>query len=455
MNDEATSSGNEAVEGAPPAAPTPTGDNGKKKIMFVVLAVVIVVGGVFGYNFIQFRRTHVSTDDARVKGTMVTISSRVPGYVLKMDISEGDIVKKDQRLVKLDPSELREKLAITRADLDSSVIELRKAKLSYTMQRKQTKASVDQAGASVEVAQSRIKRAQEDLELEIKSRAEEIKRAHASLEASKAAINESLVRVDMAKAEYRRNKELYENGVIPKQVMDEKDEKLNVEEARHISTKEKMQVASANLRLNRTLEALIGVKQEVVKTYRGELKRSLANLDRAEATRTGVEMSREDVKVLESKIEKKRAKLREVEKLLDDTEIFSPLDGVVSKTVADDGERVQPGQPLLIINDINDVWVSANIEETYIRRVRVDQIVDVKVDAFPGRIFKGRVMYVGAAAASEFSLLPNDNSNRNFTKVTQRIPVKIRVEDSRNELKPGMMVIVQIDIRTNFGYDGR
>jgi len=431
---------------------TPTPSAGKnRKTMVIVLAVVIIVGGYFGFKWIQFRRTHVTTDDARVKGTMVTVSSRVPGAVEKITVDDGSQVKAGDLLVKVNPKELFEKVEGARAGLHSTMGELKKAKLGYELTIKNTKANLDQARAAVEVAQSRIRQAQEDLELEIKSRAEQINSARASLEASRASMNESTARLDMAKAEYLRHKELFGQGVIAKQKMEQMDESLNVEKARLVSAREKTQVANANLKLNETLQAMIDVKKEAVKTARGELKRALARLDKAEAAETSVKLSKENIKVLESRVEQKKAALRDLEKLLGDTEIYAPIKGVVSKKIADEGERIQPGQPLLIINDIADVWVSANIEETHIRKVSLGQNVDVKVDAFPGRIFKGRVINVGAAAASEFSLLPNDNSNRNFTKVTQRIPVKIAVDDPRHELKPGMMVIVQISVK---GYQG-
>lgn len=444
MNEENESTEESQVPEEPLSPPPPAAKN--KTALLVVLAVVVIVVGYFGFNWIQFRMSHVITDDARVKGTLVTISSRVPGYIIKITVKEGYQTKEKDLLVKLDPTEIQEKVEIAKADLSTVRSEWAKTKLGFELQRKLVKAGLDQARATVEVAQSRVKQAQEDLKLEIRSRAEQIKRAKASLKASRAVYDESTAKVQMAKAEYIRHKELFEKGVIPKQRMEEKDEDLTVEKARRLSNKEKVEVADANLSLNEALKAIISVKKEAIKTARGELKRALAGLDSAEASKTSVAVSKENINMLESKVEKAKAHLRDMEKLLSDTEIFSPMNAVVSKTIADTGERVQPGQPLLILNDIRDIWVTANIEETYIRKVKLNQLVDVEVDAFPGRVFKGRVINLGAAAASEFSLLPNDNSNRNFTKVTQRIPVKIAVDDPQAELKPGMMVVVKIAV---------
>lgn len=446
MNEEIKDSEERGVPGGEGLAPTPSASKNRKR-MVIVLAVVIIVGGYFGFNWIQFRRSHVTTDDARVKGTMVTVSARVSGEIAELKVDEGSKVKTGELLVKVDPKEIVEKRDAAKADLDSTKAELEKAKLSHQLDDRQNKADLDQARAAVEVARSRLKQAEEDLELEIRSRADQINSARANLQASKASMDESTATLDNSKGEYTRYKELYEKGVIGKQKMDQMSEGLNVQAARLQSAKEKTEVANANLKLNETLKKLEAVKREAVQTARSELKRALASLDRVEAGKTGVAVSRENIKVLESRVGQKEAALRDIEKLLGDTDILSPMNGVVSKKIADVGERIQPGQPLLIINDEVDIWVSANIEETHVRKVALNQSVDVKVDAFPGRVFKGKVINVGAAAASEFSLLPNDNSNRNFTKVTQRIPVKIAVEDPNHELKPGMMVIVQIAVK--------
>ena len=112
---------------------------------------------------------------------------------------------------------------------------------------------------------------------------------------------------------------------------------------------------------------------------------------------------------------------------------------------------VQRGQPILVVNDPRDVWVLTNVKETYIRDVHVGSPVDVWVDAYPSRIFRGIVESIGAAAISEFALFPPTG---NFTKVEQRIPVRITVDSGDGLLKPGMMVIVGIEIPRG-GKEGR
>ncbi|MGA7879167.1 MAG: efflux RND transporter periplasmic adaptor subunit, partial [Desulfoferrobacter sp.] len=132
--------------------------------------------------------------------------------------------------------------------------------------------------------------------------------------------------------------------------------------------------------------------------------------------------------------------------------VTSPIDGVIAKKVGNLGEVVKPGQPIAIVVDLANLWVEANLEETKIEQVRWGQAVDLAVDAYPGKKFKGKVVNIGAAASSEFALIPENRSAGNFTKVTQRIPVKIEVIEPVRQLRPGMMV--EVAIKTNSGKIG-
>jgi membrane fusion protein (multidrug efflux system) len=129
--------------------------------------------------------------------------------------------------------------------------------------------------------------------------------------------------------------------------------------------------------------------------------------------------------------------------------ISSPINGVVSKRWALPGDVVQPAQPIFTIYDLGDIWVTANLEETKLRSIRLGDSVSVDVDAYPDRHFRGRVFQFGSNTASQFSLLPPNNASGNFTKVTQRVPVKIRLENvpANVTLLPGMSTEVKVRVR--------
>ncbi len=133
--------------------------------------------------------------------------------------------------------------------------------------------------------------------------------------------------------------------------------------------------------------------------------------------------------------------------LLGNAILRSPIEGTVIKTLAKVGEVVSPGQTVAMIVDKSKLYVTANIEETYIKKLHVGEPVDFTIDSYPGVTFTGKVIELGEATASTFSLLPAINTSGNFTKVTQRIPVKISIDSSQGlDLEPGMSAVVNIHI---------
>ena len=188
-------------------------------------------------------------------------------------------------------------------------------------------------------------------------------------------------------------------------------------------------------------QAQVDIAAGVVQTIEAELQ------EIAEANTAGVISKEQRVESLRGKLAEARAALTAAELKLDHTRVTSPIDGVVAKKVANLGEVIKPGQTIAVIVDLTKVWVEANLEETKVQHVHLGQEVDLKVDAYPRTRFTGKVVNIGAAAASEFALIPENRSAGNFTKVTQRIPIKIEVMNPAHQLRPGMMVVVGIDIR--------
>jgi membrane fusion protein (multidrug efflux system) len=167
-----------------------------------------------------------------------------------------------------------------------------------------------------------------------------------------------------------------------------------------------------------------------------------------------LEMAQAQHKVALSQVEASKAQLNVVETQLGNTQVFAPLAGVVARKWVMPGDVVQPGQPILTIYDLGNVWVTANLEETKLGAIHLGDSVRIWVDAIRGREFAGTVTLVGAAAASQFSLIPPNNASGNFTKVTQRIPVRISIRDVRPDaaderftLLPGMSAEVKIRVK--------
>lgn len=154
--------------------------------------------------------------------------------------------------------------------------------------------------------------------------------------------------------------------------------------------------------------------------------------------------------VLKTRLKQALAKRAHQQNMIDDLTVQSPIRGVVDKTFIEQNEYVSAGQPILMMHDPRDVWVEANIKETAVSDLAVGQPVDIHVDARPDIHYHGHVQVIGDAATNQFALLPDPNPSGNFTKITQRIPVRIAIDHGpKPKLAPGMMVEVDINITGN------
>lgn len=156
-------------------------------------------------------------------------------------------------------------------------------------------------------------------------------------------------------------------------------------------------------------------------------------------------------KVAEANLTNGRAKLGVIEEWLRHTKVYAPRDGSIAKRWVVAGDVVQIGQPLFGLTDVKNIWVTANLEEGKVEHLRPGDPVDIRIDAYPDRRFTGSVYVVRAAAASQFSLIPPDNATGNFTKVVQRVPVKIWLDVPQSKdplyLYPGMSVEISVKVR--------
>jgi len=147
-------------------------------------------------------------------------------------------------------------------------------------------------------------------------------------------------------------------------------------------------------------------------------------------------------------MEQARADLHSAQLNLSYTKIYAPVSGVIGRKTVELGHRVQPGQGLLVIVPLDDIWITANFKETQLKRMRPGQSVTIRVDTF-GRDYQGKVESIPGAAGPLFSLFPPENSTGNYVKVVQRFPVRIRLnkdQDAEHLLRPGMSVEPTVDV---------
>ena len=170
-----------------------------------------------------------------------------------------------------------------------------------------------------------------------------------------------------------------------------------------------------------------------------------------------LEAAKAQLNIDKSKIQTSKAQLNVIETELLNTSIYSSMDGVLGKRWVLKGDVVQPGQPIFTIFNLSNIWVTAYLEETKLASINIGDKVDISVDAYPDQSFAGKVYQLGSNTASQFSLIPPSNASGNFTKVTQRVPIKISIEpvnetgqpDPSDNIKllPGMSVEIKIRVK--------
>jgi membrane fusion protein, multidrug efflux system len=417
--------------------------NWRLLIPILFLAVGVVIGAKYGVEYWLYTMTHVYTDDARVKGTMVSISPEVSGVVRKVHVDEGGAVKKEMVLVEIDQADYLTQLAQAEAASEAVRTQLLEAQRDLELQIQRQGSELARAKALVDAKKSKLSEAETDLALERDKSKNGILEAEASYKAALSRLKEMEHGLKAAESDLDRAKRLFAEGIIATERRDQTQVAYDQAAARYVSAREGVEQAKARHAAAIASEKMVELQSRRVTTLRAEVKETEAAYQLAVANAGLEDLKRERIKLLEAKLKEEEAKVATARLRLENTVIRSPIDGVVSRKRVEHGEMVQRGQPILVVNDPRDVWVLTNVKETYIRDVQVGSPVDVWVDAYPSRIFRGTVESVGAAAISEFALFPPTG---NFTKVEQRIPVRITVESADGLLKPGMMVIVGIEI---------
>lgn len=233
----------------------------------------------------------------------------------------------------------------------------------------------------------------------------EVAQLRAAVKAAEARLSLAKATLDQAELDLSRTMNLVKDGVVSKEALD-----------KALTNRD---VAAAGLR----------AAQE-------ELQRSRAAL------------SGESEGETHPLIMKRQAELEQAQLNLSYTQIYSPAGGNITRSTVEVGNRVQPGQPLMTVVPLDDVWIVANYKETQMKRVTVGQPVEIEVDTYPDFVLKGRVESIMAGTGAAFSLFPPENATGNFVKVVQRIPVKIVLEERTNPtrvLRVGMSVVPTID----------
>ena len=394
----------------PPAAP-PAAKRRALPLWVIVLAlVIIVVAGISVWNYYS---KYENTDDAQVDGHINPISSRVGGYVLKVNINDNQYVEAGAILAEIDPKDYQVAVDKAKADLESAEATAMAAGHNVPITSVNTASQLDSANADVVTDEAGILAAQQQLDAAKASQAQ-------------AQANDTKAQNDLAR---------YQQLVTKQEVSQQQfDQAVAAAKASTAS------VAAAS--------ASVSAAQEEVQQAQSKLVQAKATVRAAELAPQQVAVSKAQFTSADALVAQKKAALEQAELDLQYCTIVAPVAGVVNKNI-EVGMNVQPGQQLLSLVPLDDVWVTADFKETQLRHMRPGQPAEISVDAF-GRKYKGHVDSIAGASGSRFSLLPPENATGNYVKVVQRIPVKIVLEPGENKqhlLRPGMSVEPRVEVK--------
>ncbi len=393
----------------------------QRLLALAALVLVAVAVGLFLYY-----RNRESTDDAQVDGHITPIAAKISGRVAEVLVRDNEPVKAGQVLVRIDPRDYQAALDNAKATLSLAQSEAVSASADVPRTRENVASGTSSASAGLLGAQADLARAQ----------AAYAQAQNSDLAYAQANVAKSRANSELAQADLDRYKPLMDKGEISKQQYDAAKASAEASASALKAEEEKIAQARSN----------IDIAKAQLNAAQARVSQARAGLESAHADVQQVSMRTADVQGKLAKVEQARAMLEAAQLNLSYAEVVSPIDGVATHKSVEPGQIVQPGQGLLVVVPLQDVWVTANFKETQLRNMRAGQKAEVKVDTY-GKTFNGHVDSLAGATGAMLSLLPPENATGNYVKVVQRIPVKVLLDPVAGDkaiLRPGMNVDVTV-----------
>jgi membrane fusion protein, multidrug efflux system len=364
----------------------------------------------------------VSTDDAQVDAHVTQIAARIGGTVQKVAVEDNQRVDAGALMVELDPRDYQVAVDKAKAELADAEASAIAAQSNVPITTTTTASNVTTARGGIAQAQGGVTAAERELDA-----------AKARLTTAQARLREAEANATRTARDVERLRGLLAKDEIPQQQFDAAVAAADAQKAAADSARSQIAEADAGIRV---------AESKLAQARAGE-QQAHAELQTAQTGPQQVAATKARASSAEARVQQARATLAQAELNLQYAVVKAPARGVVSKKSVNVGQVVQPGQPLMALVQIDDVWATANYKETQLKEMRPGQRAAISVDALGGREFKGRVDSIAGATGARFSLLPPENATGNFVKVVQRVPVKIVLDpgqDPEHLLRPGMSV---------------
>src|SRR5271157_1973961 len=380
---------------------------------FIFAALVIVVAAFFLWRYLA---SYESTDDAQIDGHVNSVSARVSGHVIKLNVEDNQYVEQGTVLVEIDPADYEVAVAKARAEYADAQAQASAAGINVPITDVSTSSQVSGAEGGVSGAQAAIESARQQFD------------------AAKSQVAEADANNTRAQNDLQRYKQLIDKQEISQMQYDQAVDSAQAAAAA-------LQAARAN-----------------ADAYAAQIKQAQSKLEQANADLRNADNRPHTMRVIQARslsaqaiAEQKKAELDQAELNLQYTKVIAPVNGAVSNRTVEVGQNVQPGQVMMMIIPLDEknIWVTANFKETQLSKMKPGQSAEIEVDA-TGKTYKGHVDSIAGASGERFSLLPPENATGNYVKVVQRIPIKIvfdQGEIKNHELRPGMSVEPKVWIK--------
>lgn len=382
----------------------------RRNLIVVLLALVLIVAGLLLWRYLG---SYESTDDAQADVHLYPVSARISGYVIRVNVNDNQWVNQGDVLVEIDPTDYQVALAQAQANLANAEATARSLNITVPITSVNTASQLQFTASAIEDAKAAISAAEKQFAA-----------AHEQVEAAQA--NDVRAQDDL-----RRYKLLVDKHEVSPQIYDQ---------ALAAAKSSTANVAGA--------QAGESAAEQFIQEAQSRLAQAMANHAYAQTGPQQVSSTKARVQAAVADVQQKRALVQQAELNLRYTKIIAPVSGEVNKTVVL-GLNVEPGQQLLTIVPLDEVWVTANFKETQLKHMRVGQKVDIHVDSY-GTTLHGHVDSIAGATGPLFSLLPPENATGNYVKIVQRVPVKVVLEPGENRdrrLRPGMNVVPDVYLR--------
>lgn len=385
-----------------------------KVAIFLIFLVGLTIAGIRFWNYLE---SYESTDDAEVDGDIYAVTSRISGEIKAVYVQDNQAVKAGELLVELDPKD-------------------------YEVALEQAKAALNESRSLVAIARPNVPITSTTTETTLATSATDIAGARAALAGAERDYDSTIADVRSAEADsvkaqsdLARYKQLIARDEISRQQYDQAEAAAKSAAANVDAKKATAEAAARNIEAAQA-------RLEQAQTKQLEAKR---NRPQQIAIENATVLSRE------ASANRQQTLVDQALLNLSYTKIVAPIEGVIGKKNAEPGQQVAPGQQLMAVVPLTNIWITANFKETQLKRMRPNQGVTIHVDTFD-RDYQGYVESIAGATGAKFSLLPPENATGNYVKVVQRVPVRIRLkpgEDPQHNLRPGMSVDPKVWLNTN------